>query len=331
MKTALSLLILLGMLLGACVPAQNGPAATAGVTVGVSTVMPGTLPPLGTQGPASTPVPPTPIPTLPSGSSPTELKYALLEYFPDFFYCDPDYYPVARADETTLALQRFPEILADQEQFQAILEHNGLTGLTTFTDEQKLLIYRDYKKLAALDLELSGGKYQFQLQTGAEGQSGYVITGTIDGQGNIDVQQRTPSVPTCPICLAAGSRIDTPLGAIPVEDLHIGDPVWTAGPNGERLPATILRVTRVPVPINQRMVHIVLADGRELLASLGHPTADGRTMATLSTGDMLDGGRVLLAEQVPYAGAATYDILPSGGSGFYWVNGILMGSTLAQP
>jgi hypothetical protein len=292
--------------------------------------MPSTIGPFATQGPFPTPEPSTPIPTLPSGATPTQLKYALLDHFPDFFYCDPDYYPIARADEMTAALERFPEIQADQEQFQAILEHNGLSGLTTFTDEQKLLIYRDYKKLAALDLELAGDKYQFQLQTGAEGQSGYVVTGTIDGQGNIDVQQRTPSFPTCPICLAAGSRIDTPLGSIRVENLRVGDPVWTVGPGGGRLAATVLEVSRVPVPANHLMVHIALSDGRELWASPGHPTADGRTMADLRTGDILDGARILLVEHVPYTGTATYDLLPSGGSGLYWVNGILMGSTLAQ-
>ena len=31
--------------------------------------------------------------------------------------------------------------------FQAILEHNGLANLTSFTDDQKMLIYKDYKKL----------------------------------------------------------------------------------------------------------------------------------------------------------------------------------------
>src|SRR5215216_5486522 len=48
-----------------------------------------------------------------------------------------------------LAIQRFPEIQANAEVFQAILAHNGLSGVTTFADEQKLLIYGEYKKLNA--------------------------------------------------------------------------------------------------------------------------------------------------------------------------------------
>ena len=102
-----------------------------------------------------TPEPPTPIPTLPAGTSPTEMKYKVLEQFPDLFFCDPDFYPVARDDELSLALERFPELQANQEEFQTILAHSGMSGLVTFSDEQKLVIYREHKKLAAIHFELS--------------------------------------------------------------------------------------------------------------------------------------------------------------------------------
>src|SRR5262249_59637138 len=68
---------------------------------------------------------------------------------------------------------------------------------------------------------------------------------------------------------------------------------------------------------------------REVFASPGHPTADGRTLAQLQPGDALDGARVLSAKRIRYADEYTYDILPSGGTGAYWANGILLGSTLA--
>jgi hypothetical protein len=79
------------------------------------------------------------------------------------------------------------------------------------------------------------------------------------------------------------------------------------------------------------MVHVVLDDGRELWASPGHPTADGRALSDLRVGDLLDGARVTLLEHLPYEGIATYDLLPSGDTGLYWADGILMGSTLAKP
>jgi len=323
MKKILVFSVALWLALTGCSPRQSPTPTPGAITAIAGTVMPSTIGPAGSAVPFATPEPPTPIPTLPAGPTPTQLKYLVLDRFPDFFYCDPDFYPIARADETTLALERFPEIQAEQEQFQTILEHNGLTGLTTFTDEQKLFIYREHKKLAALYFELIGDGYQFQLQTGGEG--------TISGGGQVGIQKRDPSFATCPICLAAGSRIDTPLGPVPVEDLRLGDPVWTASAKGERLAATVLRVTHVPVPQNHRMVHLALSDGRELWASPGHPTADGRTVGELKAGDLLGGVPVVRIELVAYQGYATYDLLPSGGTGAYWVNGILMGSTLAVP
>jgi hypothetical protein len=49
-------------------------------------------------------------------------------------------------------------------------------------------------------------------------------------------------------------------------------------------------------------VHVVLADGRELWASAGHPMADGRPLGNLRAGGMLDGARVVSAEREPYSG-----------------------------
>jgi hypothetical protein len=77
------------------------------------------------------------------------------------------------------------------------------------------------------------------------------------------------------------------------------------------------------------MVHLVLADGRELLVSPGHPTADGRAAGSLRAGDALDGSTVIGVDRVPYTGR-TYDVLPMGATGRYWANGILMSSTLAH-
>jgi len=334
MKNLIAFTVIFGVFLSACAPIipGNGESTPVEITAEVSTVIAETAGPPPTEGPSPTPAPQTPIPTIPSSTlSPTELKYRVLEQFPDFFFCDPDYYPIAREDEMVLAQQRFPELQANQEEFQTILNHNGLGGQSTFTDEQKLLIYREHKKLAAIFFELVGDKYQFQIQTGMEGQQGFIIKGTIDGNGSIEILQQDPSFPTCPICLAAGTRIDTPEGPVAVEDLRVGSPVWTMNASGERLPATILKAIHVNVPARHQMVHIVLSDGRELWVSPGHPTADGRSFGNLKIGDFLDGARVTIFERLTYEGFATYDLLPSGDTGFYWADGILMGSTLAKP
>ncbi|HLO16729.1 MAG TPA: Hint domain-containing protein [Anaerolineales bacterium] len=338
MKKITGFTILLAVFLAACAPiipesgsGGGGESTPIVITAEVGTVVASTVGPPGTEVPFPTPEPPTAIPTLPSATlSPTELKYKVLDQFPDFFFCDPDFYPIARDDEMPLAQQRFPELQANQEEFQAILNHNDLAGVTNFTDEQKLLIYREYKKLNAIYFQLVGDKYQFQIQTGAEGQQGSVITGTIDANGSIDIQKKEPGFPTCPICLAAGTLIDTPRGAVAVENLHLGDQVWTMNEAGQRVVGKILRTSRVSVPSTHQVVHIMLSDGRELWASAGHPTADGQALGNLKIGDLLDGARVILVERLPYAGTTTYDILPSGATGFYWANGILMGSTLSK-
>ncbi len=278
----------------------------------------------------SAPPAPTANPTLPPGASPTELKYQVLAAYPDLFFCDPDYYPVAHDDETDLARQHFPELQANAEEFQAILAHTGLSGLTTFSDEQQLLIYREHKQLAAVQFEMAGADYQFQLQIEANPGEGFLITGLIDGQGAITVQNQTPTIPTCPICLAGQTPMDTPRGPVAVEDLRTGDLIWTMDRAGARVAAPILKTVRVFVPAQHQMMHVALADGREVWASPGHPTSDGRTLATLKAADWLDGARITLAERVAYEQPATYDVLPAGDTGYYWANGILLASTLMK-
>src|SRR5688572_755546 len=273
--------IILAVFATACSPIIPGTAISTPIeiTAVMSTVVAETPGPPPTEGPSPTPVPATPIPTLPSSIlSPTELKYKVLDQFPEFFFCDPDFYPIAREDEMTLAQQRFPELQANQEEFQTILSHNNLSGTTSFTDEQKLLIYRDHKKLNAIFFEVTGDRYQFQIQTGAEGQQGSFITGTIDANGTTQILKEESSFPSCPICLAVGTLIDTSRGTITVENLKIGDPVWTMNEEGERVLGKIERLGSMRVHANYHVIHLRLSDGRELYASPRHPTANGQTL-----------------------------------------------------
>jgi hypothetical protein len=116
-----------------------------------------------------------------------------------------------------------------------------------------------------------------------------------------------------------------------VEDLKEGDAIWTMDEAGRRVPASILRTGHMIVPAGHQMVHVTLSDGRELWASPGHPTSDGRTLGEVQRGNTLDGASIVSLEQVPYQEAYTYDILPAGATGLYWANGILMGSTFPSP
>ena len=120
---------------------------------------------------------------------------------------------------------------------------------------------------------------------------------------------------TCPICLAEGTRIETPQGPVPVEDLRAAMRVWTFDADGNRVAAPVLRTARRWVPIGHTVVFLQLADGRTLTASAGPPDDRRPHSRRVSAGDTLDGGVVLHAESMPYAGDYVYDILPSGATG----------------
>jgi hypothetical protein len=262
--------------------------------------------------------------------SPTELKYRLIDRFGTIFYCDPDAYPVARELDAQEIERRVSEIEQNTEEFQVILRHTGLQGTSSLTQDQKLLIYNEHKKLNTIRLEQTGEQYTFSLRTPEGEGDGFAIEGLISREGVVTITKNEPILNTCPICLAGTTRIDTPSGPVFVKDLRIGMPVWTADTSGTRRPGVIREIVRRPVPAGFRIIHLVLDNGHELFASPGHPTVDGRTIGDLAVGDMVDNARVAIVEHVPYQETATYDVLPSGGSGSYWANGILLRSTIAR-
>jgi hypothetical protein len=149
-----------------------------------------------------------------------------------------------------------------------------------------------------------------------------------DQKVGFTVVQSSSPTGGCPICLSGDTGIDTPAGAVNVKILKVGMIVWTVDGHGIRVPAPIVRIGSVQVPPTHEMVHLILADGRELYASPGHPTTDGTTLGQLRVGDLLDGSKVTIAQLTPYNQPYTYDLLPSGPTGFYWANGILIASTL---
>lgn len=132
----------------------------------------------------------------------------------------------------------------------------------------------------------------------------------------------------CPICLAGNTLIDTPLGQIAVKNLQSGMPIWTTTKSGQRVAGVVSKTSKVPVLPTHQMVHLVLNDKRELLASPGHPTIDGRTVGDLVANDLYNGAKVITSNLVAYDDTNTFDVLPSGETGFYWANGVLLASTL---
>lgn len=262
----------------------------------------------------------------------TDLKLELVTTYGPLWYCDPDFFPLQRGEEIDSARARWSEVTADQPDFTAIARALGLDPAGAFSDDQKLLVYQRWKVLRAIALNPIGNdRYRFDYLAQPKGgaQQGTRTAGTITAGGAITVEQQAAAgAPNCPICLARGARIDTPAGGAAVEALRIGDEVWTLDRQGRRVVGTVIALGSVPAPPNHRVVVLVLADGRTVTASPGHPLADGRRLGELRPGDRVDGSLVVSAALVPYTGGRTYDIVVSGPTGIYLVDGVPLRSTI---
>jgi hypothetical protein len=249
------------------------------------------------------------------------------------WFCDPDKYPVAHDDEEALAAEHFDAIRGEEETFAAIVEHLGLPGGSFDSDEQ-LAVYREWKMLNALLLQSAGSdafRFDYLAQPDDGGDTGTHSTGTIDASGTVDIELEEPGqAPACPICLARGTLIDTPDGPVPVEDLAVGDVVWSLDAAGRRISVPILRIGSMPAPETHRVIRLRLDDGREATASPSHPLDDGRQLGELRVGDAVDGATVTSRDVLPYAGGQTYDFLPAGPTGTYVAGGVPMASTLLR-
>lgn len=107
----------------------------------------------------------------------------------------------------------------DADTWSAILGHDALGAGAALTDDQLLVAYRDWKDLRALELLPSGpaGVYglTYAVRPTPGAQRSERVEGRISSAGTIDILSRQPAgPPNCPICLASGTLIDTPLGPV---------------------------------------------------------------------------------------------------------------------
>lgn len=286
-------------------------------------------------GGGQTPTPtsrPSPSPTPGPAQTLAELKLDLIDAYGPLWYCDPDFYPLPRGEEIDQAKARWAEVTADAEAFAAITASLALDSKGPFTDAQKLAVYQQWKVLNAIALDPVGNdryRFDYLAEPAAAGGMGTRTGGTIGVDGRITVDQQAPAdEPICPICLARGMRIEAPGGSIAIEDVRIGDAIWTLDAAGARVPGTVLAIGSMPAPANHEVVHLVLADGRTVTASPGHPLADGRRLGDLAIGDAVDGSTVASLERLPYTGGRTFDLVVSGPTGTYLIDGIALASTI---
>jgi len=256
-----------------------------------------------------------------------ELKYSLIDTIGKPLFCGP---PVVRVPSDGEAAQEVAVLRAqDAATFEAIVRHEKLDAAHLTADDDRR-IAQQVEVLSALPLQADGQLFRFDYIAGRP--SPEHVVGTIDAHGAIALESHDPTQfpgrGGCPICLAAGTRIATPNGEIPVPQLKPGMLVWTIDA-GHRVAAPISAVGHTPAPFGHRVIRVVLADGRAVVASPGHPTGDGRRIGELNPSDPLDGSRIVTMDLLPYVGD-TWDLLPLSSTGEYWADGVLLGSTLVS-
>ncbi|HUQ44388.1 MAG TPA: Hint domain-containing protein [Candidatus Limnocylindria bacterium] len=283
--------------------------------------------PIGGASPSTTPGPePSTV------MSAAALRISLIDQLGPLWYCDPDSYPIPRGDEQDRAIERFPEIRADSEMFDALTAHLGIKPGADPTDAEKLELYQLWKVASAITLEsIGGGRYRFDYlaQPAGGASEGTRTAGIIDDHGAITVEQQAPAPePMCPICLARGTPIEGPDGPMPVDRLRLGDTIWTLNRAGRRVAGTVIALGSTAAPRDHNVIEVTLADGRRVTASPGHPLADGRSIGELRIGDSLDGSTITGVRRLAYQGGLTFDLVVSGETGIYLAGGIPLRSTL---
>jgi hypothetical protein len=125
-----------------------------------------------------------------------ELRYRLIDRFGPVRFCDPECPSSCRfVLEQQHAEDAFPQIRSQDGAFRKIVEHLGFGAVREFSGEQKLSVYREYKKLlCGMNLEPRGENHKFKLASA----KGFRVEGTISPKGEITVVAEEPYVVICP-------------------------------------------------------------------------------------------------------------------------------------
>jgi hypothetical protein len=252
-------------------------------------------------------------------------------------FCDPDFWPLPVKDQIEAARDRLEADRRKQPAVvRAVLDHERVSDLEELSGRRLVHASDVDESIRFIRLTRSSGGFVFAVRVEVLGRQSGVHRATeafglvsTDGQVVVGSQRHGLRL-ECPICLARGMRISTPRGPVAVQDVGVGTTVWSTDSNGRRIRAAVVRVGRARVPPTHEVVRLRLANGKTAFASPGHPTPDGRLVGELGIGDRLDGSTVVSARLIPYVGRFTYDLLPSGPTGTYFANGVLLGSTLAR-
>jgi hypothetical protein len=125
-----------------------------------------------------------------------ELRYRLIDKFGSVRFCDPECWgPCSLIREQEHAEQAFPQIKRQEEAFHTIVQHLELGTIREFSGEQKLSVYREYKKLlCGMSLEMQGENHKFEFAAA----NGFRVEGIVSPKGEITVTKKEPVPLICP-------------------------------------------------------------------------------------------------------------------------------------
>lgn len=130
--------------------------------------------------------------------------------------------------------------------------------------------------------------------------------------------------------LPPDAQIATPRGAVAIHELRLGMPVFTRDKTGRKTVGTVRQLACFGVERDHEVVEMSLADGRAVVASVGHPGIDGTGLGRLRPKMAYDGSEIVRVTTRTYGKPTTMDLLPSGPTGVYWAAGVPLRSTLSE-
>jgi hypothetical protein len=118
----------------------------------------------------------------------------------------------------------------------------------------------------------------------------------------------------------------------PLRDSHIykiipGDYIWSQNDKGEKIKAKIIKTSK---KLTYNYLKLTFSNNKELILCPDQPTIKmGKRACELKINETYNGLKIKRIDIVSLKKATpAYDILPNSETGFYWINGILMGSGL---
>jgi hypothetical protein len=148
-----------------------------------------------------------------------DLKYRVIGTIADRPRCEPHLSILAESARKT-----FPQIKRDAVTYHAICQHLGLRETAKFSDDEKLLVYRDYRNLNRVHLAPQGDRYRVTF--GAPLDCGRYASGRetfLDRQGTVGESAESVDHDVSPPLRELRARPPAPSPPTPVEKISLPD------------------------------------------------------------------------------------------------------------